>query len=213
MLLRPFLSLTLGLALSFSLSLGVASAAPASAASASAAPASAASASYSIDQTHSRVGFKVRHKMVSWVAGQFDSFSGTIDFDPGAVELTRVHVQIDPASINTSNAKRDGHLKNSDFFDVAVFPAMSFESTAIDKIAKDGSFTVVGNLTIHGVTKPVQLLFGPVSELVGGKRGVAVTGSLNRQDFGINWSKLLDNGGLAVGNEILFDFNLELNAE
>lgn len=198
MLLRSFLSLTLGLALAFSLGVP---------------PASAAPASYSIDQAHSRVGFKVRHKMVSWVAGQFDSFSGTIDFDPGAVELTRVNVQLDPASINTSNAKRDAHLKNPDFFDVAVFPAMSFESTAIEKIAKDGSFTVVGNLTMHGVTKPVQLLFGSVSDLVGGKRGVAVTGSLNRQDFGISWSRLLDNGGLAVGNEILFDFNLELNAE
>jgi polyisoprenoid-binding protein YceI len=175
--------------------------------------ASAAPPSYSIDKTHSRVGFKVRHKMVSWVAGQFDSFSGTIAFDPGAVELTRVKVQLDPASINTSNAKRDGHLKSPDFFDVTAFPAMSFESTAIEKIAKDGSFTVVGNLTMHGVTTSVQLLFGRVSDLVGGKRGVAVTGSLNRQDFGINWSKLLDNGGLAVGNEILFDFNLELNAE
>jgi polyisoprenoid-binding protein YceI len=198
MLLRPFLSLTLGLALSLSLGIPTAS---------------AGTASHSIDQAHSRVGFKVRHKMVSWVAGQFDSFSGTIDFDPGAVESTRVNVQIDPASVNTSNAKRDGHLKSPDFFDVAAFPAMSFESTAIEKIAKDGSFTVVGNLTMHGVTKSVQLLFGPVSNLVGGKRGVAVTGSLNRQDFGINWSKLLDNGGLAVGNEILFDFNLELNVE
>lgn len=192
------LTLTLGLALSFSFGLPLASAAP---------------ASHSIDAAHSRVGFKVRHKMVSWVAGQFDTFSGTIDFDPGDVESTRVKVQIDPASINTSNAKRDGHLKSPDFFDVAAFPALSFESTAIEKVAKDGSFTVVGNLTMHGVTKSVQLQFGPVSDLVGGKRGVAVTGSLNRQDFGINWSKLLDNGGLAVGNEIRFDFNLELNAE
>ena len=198
MLLRPLLSLTLGLTLSLSLGIPSASAAP---------------ASYSIDKSHSRVGFKVRHKMVSWVAGQFDGFSGTVEFDPGEVEATRVKAQIDPASVNTSNAKRDGHLKSPDFFDVAAFPAMSFESTAIEKIAKDGSFTVVGNLTMHGVTKSVQLLFGPVSNLVGGKRGVAVTGSLNRQDFGINWSKLLDNGGLAVGNEILFDFNIELNAD
>jgi polyisoprenoid-binding protein YceI len=175
--------------------------------------ASAAPASYSIDQAHSRVGFKVRHKMVSWVAGQFDTYSGTLAFDPSDLKSTAVKVQIDPASINTSNAKRDGHLKSPDFFDVAAFPAMTFESTAIQSVAKDGSFTMVGNLTMHGETKSVELLFGPVSDLVGGKRGVAVTGSLNRQDFGIKWSKLLDNGGLAVGNEILFDFNLELNAE
>jgi polyisoprenoid-binding protein YceI len=197
--LRRFLSLALGLAVSLSFgSLPVASAAP---------------PSHSIDEAHSRVGFKVRHKMVSWVAGQFDSFSGTIDFDPGDVEATRVKVQIDPASINTSNAKRDRHLKSADFFDVATYPAMSFESTGIEKIAKDGSFTVVGNLTMHGVTAPVELLFGPVSNLVGGKRGVNVTGSLNRQDFGISWSKLLDTGGLVVGNTIRFDFDLELNVE
>ncbi len=198
MLHRLLLSFTLGFAFTLAFALPQASAAP---------------PSYSIDQTHSRVGFKVRHKMVSWVAGQFDGFSGTIDFDPGEVESTRVKAQLDPASVNTSNLKRDGHLKGPDFFDVAEFPSISFESTSIEKIAKDGSFTVVGNLTMHGVSKPVALLFGPVSNLVGGKRGVAVTGSLNRQDFGISWSKLLDSGGLAVGNEILFDFNLELNAK
>jgi polyisoprenoid-binding protein YceI len=198
MLHRRLLALTLGLALSLTFGLPEASAAP---------------PSYSIDQSHSRVGFKVRHKMVSWVAGQFDGFSGTIEFDPGDVESTRVKAEIDPASVNTSNPKRDGHLKGPDFFDVGAFPSLTFESTSVEKIAKDGSFTVVGNLTMHGVTKPAHLLFGPVSPLVGGKRGVAVTGSLNRQDFGISWSKLLDSGGLAVGNEILFDFNLELNAK
>ena len=70
---------------------------------------------------------------------------------------------------------------------------------------------MVGNLTMHGVTKPIELDFGPISDQVGKKRGVAVTGSLDRQDFGIKWSRLLDNGGLAVGNEIFFDFNLEMN--
>ena len=200
MLHRLLLALTLGSALTLGLALPQASAAP---------------PSYSIDTTHSRVGFKVRHKMVSWVAGQFDSFSGTIDFDPGEVELTRVKAQIDPASINTSNSKRDGHLKGSDFFDVGTFPSMTFESTGIEKIAKDGSFTVVGNLTMHGVTKPVSLLFGPVSDLIGGKRGVAVTGSLDRQDFGhpqFELSKVLnrhDRSSLGIGIRIGIGIEIE----
>ena len=171
----------------------------------------AGESAYELDRSHSRLGFKVRHKMVSLVPGQFNTFSGTIHYDPENLSATRAKVEVDPASIDTDNAKRDSHLRNEDFFDVAQFPTLSFESTEVKKVAADGSFTMVGNLTMHGVTKPIELDFGPISDQVGKKRGVAVTGSLDRQDFGIKWSRLLDNGGLAVGNEIFFDFNLEMN--
>ena len=167
---------------------------------------------YAIDTTHSRIGFKIRHKMVSLVPGQFNTFSGTINYDPANIGATTAKVEIDPASIDTSNEKRDGHLRADDFFDVEKFPTMSFESTEIKDIGKDGTFTMVGNLTMRGVTKPVELNFSRISDQVGKKRGVSVTGSLNRQDFGISWSRLLDNGGLAVGNEVRFDFDIELNA-
>jgi len=150
--------------------------------------------------------------MVSLVPGQFNTFSGTISYDPANIGATTAKVEIDPASIDTSNEKRDGHLRADDFFDVEKFPTMSFESTEIKDIGKDGTFTMVGNLTMRGVTKPVELNFSRISDQVGKKRGVSVTGSLNRQDFGISWSRLLDNGGLAVGNEVRFDFDIELNA-
>lgn len=179
--------------------------------------ANAAPESYKIDRTHSEIGFKVRHNMVSWVRGRFGSFEGTLSYDPENIGATSASVQVDPATIDTENEKRDEHLRGDDFFDVAKFPTVTFESTGVKDIEKDGSFTLVGDMTMHGVTKSVDLRFEPFSDAVTSrgrtKRGVSITGKFDRQDFGINWSKLLDNGGLAVGNEIRLVIDLELNQQ
>ncbi|MEK7316790.1 MAG: YceI family protein, partial [Candidatus Eisenbacteria bacterium] len=130
----------------------------------------AQAATWDIDQAHSSVGFSIRH-IFSKVPGFFDKFSGTIEFDPANPTAASVKVDIDPASINTKNTQRDEHLRSGDFFDVAKFPAMSFQSTKVTK-GEGNALSVEGNLTMHGVTKPVTLAvtFLGAGPAMGGQR-------------------------------------------
>ena len=173
-------------------------------------PASAADL-YAIDATHSSVGFKVKH-LVSKVPGRFTSFSGTIRFDAKTVSASSVDVTIDATSINTDNPKRDAHLKSPDFLDAEKFPTMTFKSTKLRAIDKD-HFEVVGDLTIHGVTKPVTLqteLLGISPGFGTGQRiGFQATTTINRKDFGVSWNKVLDNGSLLVGEEVQIEIAIE----
>ena len=166
---------------------------------------------YEIDASHSQVGFRIKH-LVGKVPGRFTKFAGTVEYTPGKPETWKVVATIDPASINTDNEKRDGHLKSADFFDVAKHPEMSFKSTKVAGVKGDGA-KLHGELTMHGVTKPVVLdleLGGTTKDPWGNTRaGFTATGTINRKDFGIVWNKTLDTGGLMLGEEVLISLDIE----
>lgn len=170
---------------------------------------------YVIDTAHSQVGFRIKH-LVGKVPGRFTSFSGTIDYTPGKPESWKVDAKIDPATINTDNEKRDGHLKSPDFFDVAKFPAMTFKSTKVTGV-KGEAAKLHGDLTMHGVTKPVVLdleIGGAAKDPWGNARaGFSAAGTLNRKDFGIVWNKTLDAGGLMLGDDVAITLDIEATAK
>jgi polyisoprenoid-binding protein YceI len=173
-----------------------------------------ATSRWNIDPTHSGVHFTVRHMVISKVRGSFDRYQGSIEFDPANPEASKVSVSIEAGSINTREPKRDEHLKSPDFFDVAKYPAITFKSTSV-KQAGEGKLEVAGNLTMHGVTKPVTLAVeGPAKESKdpwgNTKSGVAATTKLNRKDFGLGWNKALETGGVVVGDEVAVTIDLEL---
>jgi polyisoprenoid-binding protein YceI len=179
-----------------------------------AAPSQAEVKEWRIDPVHSFVGFKVRHMMVSWVRGRFNKYEGKVWHDPADPTKTKVELQIDAASIDTGNERRDAHLRNPDFFDVEKFPHLRFVSKKITGNATTG-FKVTGDLTLHGVTKEVVLdstdLSAPVADGKGGeKSGVTVSGKINRSDFGVTWHEILEAGGVNVGDEIFLEIEAEL---
>jgi len=176
-----------------------------------AAPAGAAT--WEADPAHSSVQFAIRHLMISTVRGEFSKFLAKATGDPANPAGATIEAVIDASSIDTRNEKRDGHLKTPDFLDVAKFPAITFKSTKIEK-AGEGKAKVTGDLTLHGVTKPVVLeVEGPtavIKDPMGNtKAGAHATTKINRKDFGITWNKSLDGGGLMVGEEIEITIDIE----
>jgi len=175
-------------------------------------PAAAQTATWAVDPIHSEVSFRVKHLVISKVTGKFKKFEGTIAADPKAPAAGTVELKIDVASVDTSDEKRDAHLKAPDFFDAAKFPEITFKSTKIAPAGQD-VYDVTGNLTMHGVTKPVTLSVranGFAKDPWGNERaGFEVTGKLNRQDFGVSWSKTLDGGGAVVGDEVELQIAVE----
>jgi polyisoprenoid-binding protein YceI len=173
--------------------------------------AGAQAATYAIDQAHSSVSFKVRHMMVSKVNGVFESFSGTLEFVEGEPQDWSVEAAIDVASIDTSDAKRDEHLRSADFFDAENHPEMTFKSTGVE--AGGDGYVLTGDLTLMGVTKPVELALefnGEIEDPWGNTRaGFSASGKLDRRDFGISWNKTMDKGGIVVGNEISIALEIE----
>lgn len=165
-----------------------------------------------IDTAHSSVHFVVRHMVVSKVRGAFTKFSGTIAYDPERVEASTVAVEIDAASIDTREGKRDEHLRSADFFDVAQFPTLSFKSTSVERTKAD-RLAVKGELTIHGVTKAITL---DVEEVGGGKDpwgnqrlAWEARATINRKDFGLNWNQILEAGGLLVSDKIEIEIDVQ----
>jgi polyisoprenoid-binding protein YceI len=177
-------------------------------------PASASATTWELDPSHSGIEFSVRHMMVSTVKGRFEKVKGTVELDEKDVTKSTVEVTIDLGSVNTNEPKRDAHLKSPDFFDVAKFPTAIFKSTKVQKAGKN-KLKVTGDLTLHGVTKPVVLeVEGPTDAFKTPfgttVRGVHATGKIDRKDFEISWNKALDNGGMVVGNEVSLELNGEL---
>lgn len=177
----------------------------------------ARAAEWTLDPEHTEIGFSVRHMMVTDVRGAFEKYTGTINVDDKDVTKAKVSVEIDVASINTKVVKRDTHLKSPEFFDAAKFPKMTFTSTKVEKGAAANTFKVTGDLSMHGVTKPVVLDVTLSDEWQdpkewGGRthRGVKATGKINRQDFGVSWQTKLDKGGVVVGDEVTIAINAEL---
>ncbi len=167
---------------------------------------------WDFDLSHSSVGFHVRHLMISKVHGRFLSWTGALHLDPVDPTKSSVEVQIDAASIDTKEPKRDDHLRSADFFDAANFPHLTFKST---RVVRDGDdLAVDGELTIRGVTRPVHLKVEPAGEVKdpwGGTRtGFSAKTTISRKDFGLTWNQLLEAGGVAVGDKI--EISLEIEA-
>ena len=166
---------------------------------------------WTIDPSHSEVGFSVRHLMVSKVKGTFESFSGAIEIsdDPLA---SSVAASVDLSSINTRDEQRDGHLRSADFFEVETYPEMTFASTSVEASGSD--YRVTGDLTIKGTTRSVVLdleLHGIHPDPWGGTRaGFSATTSISRKDFGVDFQIPMDGGGVVVGDKI--DISLEIQA-
>jgi polyisoprenoid-binding protein YceI len=169
---------------------------------------------WEIDPAHSSAQFSVRHMMVSNVRGEFSKLSGRVVTGGKGLEGVRVEAAIDATTIDTRNEGRDKHLRSEDFFDVAKYPTIEFTSTRIEP-ASEGTFRLIGNLTMHGVTKEIALDgTGPSAEIKD-QRGVShigasATGKINRKDFNLMWNRALDGGGVVVGDEVSIVIDVEL---
>jgi polyisoprenoid-binding protein YceI len=168
---------------------------------------------WNIDTSHSGVHFTVRHMVIAKVHGRFTRWSGSIELDEGNLGGSRVAIEIDVASIDTSEEKRDGHLKSADFFESDKYPKITFQSTRVEPKG-DSELRISGDLTVHGVTKPVTFVaekLGTAKDPWGGERmGFSATLSVDRKDFGLKWNQSLEAGGLLVGDRV--DINLEVEA-
>ncbi|MCA9441400.1 MAG: polyisoprenoid-binding protein [Candidatus Omnitrophica bacterium] len=164
-----------------------------------------------VDQAHTKVGFKVRHLGISSVEGHFDKFEGTIEADPENLEDLVLSATVEVGSVNTGNEKRDEHLRSADFFDVEKYPTMTFKSA---KVEKDGDeLEVKGELTLHGVTKEIELeleIGGVITDPWGNKRmGLSGSAKIDRQEFGLSFNQILETGQLMVGDEVRIQLEIE----
>jgi polyisoprenoid-binding protein YceI len=166
---------------------------------------------WSIDPSHSEVGFTVRHLGISKTRGRFATFAGDIVVAERP-EDSRVSVTIDPASVDTKDSGRDDHLRGADFFDVAEHPEWTFVTTGVEAAGGD-RWAVTGDLTIAGVTRPVVLateVTGVVTDPWGNDRvGFVASTEVNREDFGLTWNAALETGGLLVGKTVKIDLEVE----
>jgi polyisoprenoid-binding protein YceI len=168
---------------------------------------------WNIDPVHTVAEFKVKHMMISNVKGHFTGVTGALTLDEGDLTRSRLEVSIDAASINTREPQRDGHLKSADFFDVEKFPTLTFKSNSIARTG-EGELTVAGDLTIHGVTRPVTFAVeGPTpagKDPWGNTRiGASATAKINRKDYGLTWNAALETGGILVGDEVAITLDVQ----
>jgi len=167
-----------------------------------------------IDPAHTSAQFAVRHMMVSTVRGTLGKVTGTVTINTEEIGLSSVEASIDATVVDSKEPKRDEHLKSPDFLDATKFPTITFKSTQVQKLVND-EYQVTGNLTLHGVTKPVILFVqgtpDGINDPFGNVRvGGVVNAKINRKDFGLNWNKTLDNGGVLVGDEVAITIDVEL---
>jgi len=169
---------------------------------------------WTIDPVHTQIEFSVRHMGLSTVRGRFTAFAGTVTTAESGAP-SDVAVDIETASIDTSAADRDAHLRSPDFFDAAAHPTLTFRSTGVRAIGGN-RFEVVGDLTMHGVTRPITLeadIGEPVRDPWGRQRRAAVVaGKLNRKDFGLTWNQILEAGALLVGEEVRLTFDVQVTS-
>lgn len=161
---------------------------------------------WKLDPAHSSAEFKVRHMMISNVKGSFSGLTGTLSEHTVDSTLSTVEASIDIASISTGDPQRDGHLKSADFFDAEKYPAIAFKSTKVEQKG-EAEYRVTGDLTLHGVTKPVTFAVeGPTppnKDPWGNTRiGLNASAKINRKDFGLNWNAALETGGFLVGEDV-----------
>ena len=167
---------------------------------------------WNIDTAHTSVGFVARHMGLSKVRGQFTSFRGEIEGNPGDITTAKGWFEVDMASIDSANADRDAHLKSADFFDVEKYPTMKFVSKGIER-SGDG-YKVVGDLTIKDVTKEVSLDYehgGDLQDPFGNRKiGGSLTGTIKRSEWGLTWNVPLDSGGWLVSDNVKLEIDLQV---
>jgi polyisoprenoid-binding protein YceI len=169
---------------------------------------------WKIDTDHTSAQFKVQHMVITSVRGEFPDVQGTVLVDEKDLTRSSVDAVIAAASISTNHTKRDNHLKSADFFDVEKFPTLAFKSKKVTREGED-RLRVLGDLTIRGVTKEVELLVkGPTQTIKDPwgniRMGASASTELNRKDFGLTWNKFLETGGLVVGDEVEISIDVEL---
>lgn len=160
---------------------------------------------WNIDASHSEILFKVKHLMITNVKGEFRKFDAEIESDNDDFTNAEIKLTIDASSVFTNNEDRDNHLRSADFFDVATYPEISFDSTSFDRI-DDENYELKGMLTIKGISKEIILNaeFGGINRDPWGneKAGFSLAGSFNRKDWGLNWNAALETGGVLVSDEV-----------
>jgi polyisoprenoid-binding protein YceI len=175
---------------------------------------------YQIDSAHSSAQFAVRHMLVATVRGTIGKITGSVVYDAANPAASSVQATLDVSTIDTRELKRDAHLKSADFFDVGKYPTMTFQSKKVVP-AGAGKLKVTGDLTMHGVTRPVTWdVDGPTPPVEAGaggkgagtwKSGLSASARISRKEFGITWNRLMDTGGAVVGDEVNVTVDLELN--
>ena len=169
--------------------------------------------SWNIDASHTHASFTVRHMMITNVRGEFRNITGTVEFDEKNPTRSSVDVKIDASTVNTRDEKRDGHLKSPDFFDVEKYPYIAFKSKRAETI-DDNSGRLIGDLTLHGVTREVALeveYAGQAKSPWGTtSAGFSARTKVNRKDFGLNWNVALETGGVLVGDVVSVEIEVEI---
>ena len=167
---------------------------------------------YNVDADHSIVGFSVAHMVISKTTGRFTDYTGFIEMDPDGKTVRTIEAVIKTVSVDTNHQKRDTHLRSPDFFNVEKYPTMTYKMTSYEK--QGDQYVAIGDLTLLGVTRPIVLTgtFNgvlPKDPMGNTRAGFSAEGKINRKDFGINWNKALDNGGLVVGNDVAIRLEIE----
>jgi len=169
---------------------------------------------YKIDGVHSSIGFAVKHLMISTTRGEFTDYTGEIQFEPENLSSFKADIVIEAKSINTRNESRDGHLMAADFFDVQQYPTLEFKGKQLTKNG-DG-YDLIGDLTIKAVTKEITIpvtIAGPIQRNDGEVIGLSGEITINRQDYGVSFSKTMDKGGLMVDNNVKIIIEIEANTK
>jgi polyisoprenoid-binding protein YceI len=172
------------------------------------------SAEWKVDPAHSTAGFAVRHMMVSTVHGSFSGLKGTVDYDPANLDASKANLTIDASTIDTRNENRDKDLRSPKFFDVEKYPTITFVSKRVIPQGQ-GKFQLVGDMTMHGVTKEVTFAVeGPMPAVKDGRgnlhSGASATAKINRKDFGLTWNGPLEGGGVTVSDEVEMTVEIEM---
>src|SRR3954447_7467861 len=172
------------------------------------------SAEWKVDPNHSTAGFAVRHMMVSTVHGSFSGLKGTVDYDPANLEASKANLTIDTTTVDTRNENRDKDLRSAKFFDVEKYPTITFVSKRVIPQGQ-GKFQLLGDMTMHGVTKEVTFAVeGPMPPVKDAKgnlhSGATATAKVNRKDFGLTWNGPLEGGGVTVSDEVEMTVEIEM---
>ncbi|MFT3681489.1 MAG: YceI family protein [Ferruginibacter sp.] len=166
------------------------------------------------DPSHSEIGFKVKHLMFTNVSGKFNKFDISAESGGDNFEDASISFSAEAGSVDTGNEQRDQHLKSPDFFDAEKYPTLSFKSTGYKKLDDDGNYELQGDLTLHGVTKPVKLAveYGGLAKDPWGnvKAGFTISGKINRKDWGLNWNAALETGGVLVSEDVRINAEVQL---
>lgn len=169
---------------------------------------------WGIDPVHSEISFKVKHLMITNVTGEFKEYDANIYTTGEDFMTSEIDFWMNPASVDTGDAKRDEHLKSLDFFDAKKFKQISFTGNTVEKVNNDGSYLLYGDLTMKGIKKQIKLdvEFGGVMKDPWGneKAGLTINGKINRKDWGLNWNAALEAGGMLVSEDVSINCEIQL---